>query len=85
MAGARLLTTTSAIPTRITTSPTAAPTGGTWPRISAASRAAPGTSSSSARETTMGLVVASRWLNTECPISWAVAVTSSSRPHCESG
>ena len=30
----------------------------------------------------IGLVVASRWLNTECPISCAVAVTSSSSPHC---
>ena len=36
-------------------------------------------------ETTIGLVVASRWLKTECPISWAVSVTSTSRPHWDSG
>ena len=81
-APARLLTITSAIPARITASPSSAAGGGVWPRNSAASSAAPGTSSSSASETTIGSVVASRWLNTECPISCAVSVTSSSSPHC---
>ncbi len=81
----RLLMITSAIPASITASPASAASGGCWPRITAASRAAPGTSSSSASETYIGVVVASRWLNTEWPSSCAVAVTSSSSPHCSSG
>ncbi len=48
---------------------------------SAAIRAAPGISSSRARETTVGVTVANRWLNTEWPSSWAVTVSTARPSH----
>ena len=75
--------TTSAIPDSTTSNPRIAAGGGTCPRITAASTEAPGTSSSSASDTSIGEVFASRWLKTECPNRCEVSVTVSSSTHCD--
>ena len=70
--------TTMPSPTSSSSAAGNAASGGVWPSAAAAIRAAPGISSSSASETTVGLVVRSTMLNTECPSSCAPRVSASS-------
>src|SRR4051812_28334494 len=70
----RLARTTRATPATTAAMPGNATSGGAWPSRTSATIVEPGTSSRTARLTTVGPTDESTWLSSVCPSSWALTV-----------